>query len=174
MYLWKQEGPETFENIRDFYWQLIDDIADHSEEIGWKKGIYPSDEFLKDSLSKGELYTLRDERKIIGSVILNSAYNEGYEGLPWSKKWRDGEVLIPHALAVTPRLQHQGIGKLLMDHVLETVREKKKKGMRLDILGTNRPAEALYRGRGFRFVASRTMYYPDTGWADYWMFELNF
>ena len=46
-----------------------------------------------------------------------------------------------------------------------------KKAVRLDILGTNAGAERLYTGMGFRFVQARTLFYEDTGWTEYRLFE---
>ena len=52
-----------FTTIRSFYWDVIEDIHKHNtknENLGWEKGIYPSDDFLRESLSRGELYTLTE------------------------------------------------------------------------------------------------------------------
>ena len=43
--------------------------------------------------------------------------------------------------------------------------------MRLDILGTNAAAERLYTGMGFQFVQAKTMFYEDTGWTEYKLYE---
>ena len=43
--------------------------------------------------------------------------------------------------------------------------------VRLDILGTNTAAERLYTGCGFRFVQAKDMFYEDTGWTEYKMYE---
>lgn len=74
--------PSDFPEIRDFYWNLIDRMRDQNDLISWKKGIYPTDEFLRESLEKGELFTLR-ETDLLTCVILNSEHNEGYEGVKW-------------------------------------------------------------------------------------------
>lgn len=87
--IWQRESEKAFPEIRDFYWRLIDDMASVNDRIGWKKGIYPSDDFLIESLKKGELYSLRENGVILGTVILNSDSNEGYKGLPWP------EILLP-------------------------------------------------------------------------------
>lgn len=171
--IWQRESEKAFPEIRDFYWRLIDDMASVNDRIGWKKGIYPSDDFLIESLKKGELYSLRENGVILGTVILNSDSNEGYKGLPWSRDFASHDILVPHGLAVSPRVQNRGIGRRLVGHVLDEARAEGKKAVRLDILGTNRQAEALYRLAGFSFVAARKMYYPDTGWTEYKMFELN-
>lgn len=46
-----------------------------------------------------------------------------------------------------------------------------EKAVRLDILGTNTAAERLYTRCGFRFVQAKHMYYDDTGWTEYKLFE---
>lgn len=43
--------------------------------------------------------------------------------------------------------------------------------MRLDVLKGNLPAEKLYPACGFRCVDTVTMYYGDTGWTDFEMYE---
>lgn len=162
-----------FERIRDFYWNLIDRIYDQNDTIGWKKGIYPADSFLWDSLSKGQLYTLKDGETLCACVILNHSCNEGYDGVPWRINCQAHEVLIPHALAVSPALQGCGLGKLVINEVLHQARRENKKAVRLDVLGTNQTAERLYRSVGFEFVQAKMMFYEDTGWTEYKMFEFR-
>ena len=48
-----------------------------------------------------------------------------------------------------------------------------KKAVRLDILGTNTTAEKLYTGCVFQFVQAKIMFYEDTGWTEYKMYELR-
>ncbi len=165
-------GTGEFGRIREFYWELIDLMADQNDRIGWKKGIYPTDGFLLESLSNGELYTLKDGDELCGCVILNSSYNEGYNGVPWSISCAGNDVLIPHALAVAPGRQGRGLGTLLVSEIISAARSCGKKTVRLDILGTNTAAERLYTRCGFRFVQAKTMFYEDTGWTEYRMFEL--
>lgn len=54
------------------------------------------------------------------------------------------EVLIPHALAVSPSRQGCGVGKRIVEEILKYARLQGKKAVRLDILGTNSVAEKLY------------------------------
>lgn len=93
-----------FLRVRQFYWDLIDAMADQNDTIGWKKGVYPADDFLRESLERGELYLLTEDGALAASVILNSACNPGYDGAPWTVDCAPEEVLIPHALAVDPSL----------------------------------------------------------------------
>ena len=171
--LFQKADIDEFMFIKDFYWNLIDLMSDQSDKIGWKKGIYPTDSFLKESLSKGELFTLKKDNQLYGCVILNSKCNEGYANIPWSIDCHQDDVLIPHVLAVSPKFQGMGIGKQLVEEILKYARSIYKKTVRLDILGINDIAEKLYTKCGFHFVQAKTMFYEDTGWTEYKMFELN-
>ena len=162
--------PEEFPEIQSFYWNLIDTMQ-AQETIGWKKGVYPTDELLKSSLARGEAYVLLDGKALCACVVLNHSGNEGYRDVSWSETLEDREVLIPHALAVCPARQGSGVGKRFMQEIFELARQRGYKAMRLDILAANRAAERLYTGAGFSFVQEKTMFYADTGWAAYRMFE---
>mgnify|MGYP006924883900 FL=1 len=96
-----------FCTIQKFYWDVIDNIHRYNvnnENLGWEKGIYPSDDFIQSSLIKGELYTLTEEDTLFACVILNSEHNEGYDNCVWSITCDPDAVLTPHALAVNPKL----------------------------------------------------------------------
>lgn len=169
--VFQKASPNEFDRIRAFYWALIDAMAADNDKIGWKKGIYPTDEFLRDSLERGTLYTLTHQQQLAACVIVNSDTNEGYAGVPWRVDCADSEVLIPHALAVSPALQGQGIGRAVVAQVQDLVRRAGKRAVRLDILGTNTAAERLYTGMGFQFVQAKPMFYEDTGWTEYKLYE---
>ena len=160
-----------FSVLRQFYWDLIEAMSDRNDMIGWKKGIYPTDEFLQESLEKGELFTLKDNGILYGCVILNSDCNEGYRGLKWSIDCPDEDVFVPHALAVDPAQQGKGLGTKIVHEIFDYAREQHKKAVRLDILGTNVMAERLYTKCGFQFVEAKNMFYEDTGWTEYKMYE---
>ena len=81
--VFQKASPNEFDRIRAFYWALIDAMAADNDKIGWKKGIYPTDEFLRDSLERGTLYTLTHQQQLAACVIVNSDTNEGYAGVLW-------------------------------------------------------------------------------------------
>ncbi len=172
-----QKASESdFRMIQRFYWDVIDDIHRNNvnnENLGWEKGVYPSDDYIQNSLTKGELYTLAERNALYACVILNSEHNDGYDGCAWSITCNPDEVLTPHALAVNPERQGKGIGKIVVENILNIARAEHKKAVRLDVLGACKAAERLYISCGFRFVEAKEMFYEDTGWTEYKMFELN-
>ena len=165
-----------FHMIQKFYWNVIDDIHRNNvnnENLGWEKGVYPSDNFIQSSLIKGELYTLTEKDALYACVILNSEHNEGYDNCTWGIVCDSSEVLTPHALAVNPELQGKGIGKIVVENILNIARAEHKKAVRLDVLGACKAAEHLYTSCGFQFVEAKEMFYEDTGWTEYKMYEWN-
>lgn len=170
--LFEKAKENDFELIKRFYWDLIDDIRSENDKIGWKKGIYPTDDFLRASIANGEPYKLTDNDDICACVVLNSLSNEGYTDVKWRLDFGDNDVLIPHALAVTPRKQGRGTGTMLVNEMIRAARAENKKAIRLDILVTNTSAERLYTKCGFRFVEAKQFFYEDTGLTEYKMFEL--
>lgn len=169
----QKAAAEEFPFIRAFYWNLIDAMQEQSDRIGWKKGIYPSDSFLKESLADETLFTLKNDRTLCACVILNHACDEGYAGAAWSRDLSEKDVLIPHALVVSPAMQGTGVGRALMNEVLHYAAAQKAQAIRLDILAGNTAAERLYRRCGFRFVEEKAMFYEDTGLTAYRLYERN-
>lgn len=104
-----------FHMIQKFYWNVIDDIHRNNvnnENLGWKKGVYPSDNFIQSSLIKGELYTLTEKDALYACVILNSEHNEGYDNCTWGIVCDSSEVLTPMHLLLTQYYKEKGLAKL--------------------------------------------------------------
>ena len=160
-----------FEAVRAFYWALIDEMQGRTDTVGWKKGVYPTDRFLRESIARGELFVLDGASGYDACTVLNSASNEGYEGVSWGTDCPEEAVLVPHALGVRPAVQGQGIGRRTVGDILALARSLGKKTVRLDILKGNTAAEHLYTGMGFRFVREQCMYYPDTGMTAFLLYE---
>ena len=108
---------------------------------------------------------------LLACVILNQECNEGYRGCVWSMDCAPNEILIPRALAVHPGMQGRGVGKIVVENILQIAKSEGRKSVRLDVLAACEAAERLYRSCGFTFVAAREMYYEDTGWTEYRLFE---
>ena len=164
--------PDEYEAIRQFYWDSIELMKDIRDSVGWKKGIYPSDGFIQSSIENNELYVLDHDGGFAACVILNGICNNGYDGVEWGLDCADRDVLIPHALCVHPALQGRGYGSYVVEEIIDIAVSYGKKTVRLDVLSGNAAAERLYLGCGFRLVETKDMYYEDTGFTEFGLFEL--
>lgn len=160
-----------FEDVRNFYYKLIDDMESSPYHPMWKKNIYPSEDMLKDAILKQELYILTKESRIIGSMIMNGECIDGYASVPWKIKASSAEIAIIHAFGVTPEMHGKGCAKIMVDEAIKIAKTNGIKAVRLDALMHNIPAQKFYSKAGFSHVATVKMYYEDTGWKDFLMYE---
>ena len=158
------------ENVIGFYHSVIKSLGENNLPK-WKIGVYPTDEYIISAIEKGELYALFDNQKIIGATVLNSCVNDGYQKVNWKVNAKSVENLNIHILRVSAKYQGQGIGKTLLSKVIEIAKKKNKKVLRLDALKENYIAKNLYESAGFAFIQDVKLYYEDTGWTDYSIFE---
>ena len=160
-----------WKKVKAFYWQLIEQMDSALYKPGWKKGIYPTDEFLMDSIRNKELYVLLSESNYMASMILNHKCTDGYEKIHWNITATPQEITVVHALGVLPDYQGQGIAKLMVQEAIRTANENGQKAVRLDVLSTNIPAQKLYSDMGFNYMDTIQLFYEDTGSTDYLLYE---
>ena len=169
----EQAKPERFDAVRAFYFDVIDGLATAQYGPGWKKDIYPSPEYLRESLANGELFIgVDDEDEIIAAMVLNHRCNEAYLTYDWPTEAPWDEVLVLHTLAVHPQRAGHGLAKQMVRFAIGRARAQGAKAIRLDVLVGNVPAEHLYPTLGFTHLAVLPMFYEDTGWTDYEIYEL--
>jgi len=62
-------------------------------------------------------------------------------------------------IAVAPRAQRRGIGRTLMEHLMDCAREEEARSMMLEVRSDNLPAIDLYQRLGFEQISIRRDYY---------------
>lgn len=65
-------------------------------------------------------------------------------------------------ICVRPESQGQGLGRHVLNHLLNLARRHRADTALLEVRPSNEPALRLYRSLGFNEVAIRKNYYPDT------------
>ena len=68
---------QEFLQVRGLYWDIIDQMARAEYRPGWKKGIYPSDQWIRAALREGSLYTAREGDALSGAMALDHRCAEG-------------------------------------------------------------------------------------------------
>ena len=169
----RQATPEEFAQVRAFYFAVIDGMAQAEYGPGWKKDIYPAPEYLRNSIRDGELYIGVDEAgEIIAAMVLNHRCNAAYLTYDWPTQATWDKVLVLHTLAVLPQHTGRGLAKQMVRFAISEAQVQGAKAIRLDVLAGNVPAEHLYPALGFAYLATIPMFYEDTGWTDYKLYEL--
>ncbi|MEV0891863.1 ribosomal protein S18-alanine N-acetyltransferase [Promicromonospora sp. NPDC050262] len=78
----------------------------------------------------------------------------GYAGL-----WFDGDVTQIMTIGVDPDVQRHGVGRQLMDALIERSRKVKAEAVLLEVRVDNQPAIEMYRDFGFEILGVRKRYY---------------
>ena len=160
-----------YDRVRGFYDSLIDDMQGAPYFPMWEKDIYPTYAYLRDCVERGELYVGEAEGEIATAMVVNGSGNDGYAKAQWPTRAKPEEVRVIHILGVHPRFAGKGYAKRLVAHALDLARRQGCKAVRLDVLQGNVPAERLYRGMGFMYVDTMRLYYEDTDWMDFDLYE---
>ena len=77
-------------------------------------------------------------------------------------------------ICVSPKYQNQGLGRRMMDKLIEIAHENRAATMLLEVRPSNSAAIRLYLNMGFSEIGTRKNYYPaKEGREDALMFSLN-
>ena len=163
--------PDEFAAVQNFYHKLIDMMEGSEFHPRWEKYVYPSDDFLRSSIERGELYVGMLGEEIAAAMVINGEGAEGYAGAPWSVRTADGEFSVIHALGVLPPHHGRGFARELVRAAIGEARAKDMKALRLDVLNGNLPAVRLYESEEFRLVSRVKLFYEDTGLTDFLLYE---
>lgn len=167
----RQADIDEYNEVVQFYDDIIDGMQGHKYHPMWQKRVYPTLEFLKDSLNKRQLYIQIVDGKIIGAMVINH-YGNGYDTVKWSVDAQNDEVDIIHTLGISVNLQGKGYASKLVEKAIMVAKENRRKTVRLDVLAPNLPAHELYKKHGFKLAETKELFYEDTGWTKFMLYEL--
>lgn len=159
--------------IKNHYDAIIDQTADMAVYARWKKDIYPTADMMKQYINDGAMYLLMSGSNVAGSMAITMEQGEDYHDIHWNIENGDDEVAVIHMLGVNPAYQKIGVGELLIDEAIRLAKDCGKKAIRLDALATNIPAQHLYTKKGFQYIDKKNLYAENTGWTDFYFYELG-
>jgi [ribosomal protein S18]-alanine N-acetyltransferase len=110
----------------------------------WSRGAFLY-EMEKNRVAR--CWVMRDDSAIVGYVCL----------------WEIADELHITNIAVDPSLRRRGIGRALLQGVIDDARVRGLRVVALEVRPSNTEARTLYESFGFRIVGRRRGYYYDTG-----------
>ena len=164
---------DDLDTIRSIYWELLDSSEEYASILRWKTDIYPADEDWLSYIAKGEMPLIWDECNLIGAVALAKSQPEDYRKVRWTVDARDDEVAVAHLLAIRPQYQGQGYATAVLQELVKLAKKLGKKALRLDAIGTNKPAQRLHDKFGFTNCGTEQLYYESTGLTKFDFYELR-
>ena len=161
-----------YQRMTDFYKYVIDNTSEMVKYARWKYGQHPTDEMIKGYIDDGHMFYKEKNGEIIAAVALTPFQNEDYHSVDWSIDLKDDEVFVVHILCVNPHMQKHALAKDVMDEIVQMAKTAGMKAIRLDALCCNKPAHILYEKCGFVKRGIQNWYADNTGWIDFFLYEL--
>ena len=90
---------------------------------------------------------MEQDGEICASIIADNVQPEEYDQIQWKYQAERDKVLVIHLLCVRPSKAGRGIGKEMVQFVIEKARCMNCKAVRLDTGAQNKPAAALWQHR---------------------------
>lgn len=149
--------------LESLYNDLNDYLAVEINYPGWIKGVYPVEETAASGIEEGNLYVIREKNSIIGSVILRHNPEAAYSKADWGIDLDYQDIFVICTLAVHPDYLKKGVGKKLMEFIIQYSEELCMKAIRLDVFEKNIPAISLYQKYGFQYIDTVDLGYGKYG-----------
>lgn len=159
------------------YRQILAHLGATVDFPHWHSENHPSPEQVQRWVDLGTLFLAVTpvvdpaEERIAGAVVLDHEAPEAYQAASWAVPASRGEVLLVHALGVSPDHLRQGVARLLIAGALEVARQKDCRTVRLDVYVENLPARELYARCGFTDLGLHTVRYEGTDLSQFHLFE---
>lgn len=164
----KKAGINNIDDIEILYNESIDWL-DSQGIHQWKKDVYPTRKSALDALKDNCIYYCTLNGNLTGTFIINENQPQQYSTLNW--KYKDGKTMVLHTLVIKPNNTGKGIGKTIMEFVLDFARENAYETVRLDVFPDNKTAAALYSSFGFEFVGKIFFDIKEPGYEWYDCYE---
>lgn len=127
------------------------------------KGGFPSDEMVKNAITEKDQFIGIEDGQIVAAYIMNHDCDEAYHTVRWLTDAEDKEMVVLHALRVLPEYGGRGYSKQLVQHAIDTARERGLKSIRLDCIEGNDIPQKMYMSFGFKYVDKVEITYVDIG-----------
>ena len=142
---------KNFIELRQFYDGMCKVLSGKDFLPEGDKGGFPSDEMIKDAIKERNQFIGIEDGRIVAAYIMNHDRDEAYHAVKWLIDANDNETVVLHALRVLPEYGGHGYSKQLVQHAIDTARERNLKSIRLDCIEGNDIPQKMYMSFGFKY-----------------------
>lgn len=129
---------------------------------------YPSKQAFENDIDRKELYVLKIENKIAGTLVISTFMDDEYTSVDWLSPNENN--LYIHRLAVHPSFQKQGYAVQLMEYAEAFAKANKATSIRLDTFSQNARNQSFYEQRGYKRLGN--IYFPKQSEHPFYCYEL--
>ncbi len=108
--------------------------------------VYPARYDFEDDIRKNSLFVVYEDDELAAFYVISDESDEAYN----NAKWLYGDsYYVLHRFCVSPNMQNKGVGKKVLLHIEEQIKDMGYKAVRLDTFTENPFAQRLYRHNGY-------------------------
>ena len=148
----RKAGTDDYPAVMRMFEALWDEQEAHGGFTVWKRGVYPTEEVIRNDIKEGTLYVFEEEG-LCAAVTLDHKQAPEYAEQPWTVSAADDRVLVMHRLIVPPENGRKGTGYRAVQCCIEEAERSDCASIRLDTGSQNIPAVRLYEKCGFRIIS---------------------
>lgn len=140
-----------------FYVDIVEKmIQTNTNYPKWHKD-YPDLNTVLAAYENGSQYLCFADGELAGAFVLNEDPAGAYKNGDWSFPLERGEYLVIHTLAVDDRFRGRGIAAKMTGYCIDKAKSDGYKGIRVDVVPDNFPAQKLYTKLGFVFAGEKDL-----------------
>ncbi len=108
--------------------------------------IYPARIDFEEDIKNENLYVAREGDELAAFYVISDECDEQYDNATW--QFGDSYYVL-HRFCVSPDKQNKGVGRAVLAHIEEQIKDMGYKSVRLDTFTENPYAQRLYRHNGY-------------------------
>lgn len=138
-------------DITEVYSKVLNEEENGRITTGWIRGVYPTEETVKEGISNGDMFVAEENGKITAAARINRIPAPAYAKAHWEYIADDENgVMVLHTLAVSPDCGGRGIGSKFVKFYEDYALKNGCKNLRMDTNERNTNARRLYKKLGYR------------------------
>ena len=140
---------DDIDRIAEIYSEIHDAEEAGRAAIGWVRSIYPTRATAEAALGRGTLYVEEADGRIVAAAKIDQEQVPEYADAVWTQDAPADQVLVLHALTVSPAESGKGYGSAFVRYYEDCARRRGCPYLRMDTTEKNAAARALYRKLGY-------------------------
>ena len=159
----REAKKEDLQEVMLFFDMMCKELGKQDFLPEGNKGGFPPEDMVVSAIDGRELYVGETDGIIMAAYIMNHTADEAYENVRWQKDLPKEQVVVLHALRVSPEYSGKGYATRLVEHAIETAKQKGNKAIRLDCIEGNYVPHKMYGSLGFKYIDTVEILYEDIG-----------
>lgn len=159
----REAKTSDIEDLMFFYDKMCEYLGQKAFLPEGNKGGFPPRDMVEAAIEEREQFVGIENEHIVAAYIMNHEWDSAYDAVQWQMNAQREDVVTLHALRVLPEYSGLGYARQLVEHAIETAKQRGILSIRLDCIEGNEVPQKMYMSYGFRHIDTVDITYEDIG-----------